>query len=268
MDKKELIMTCLSYETLFDDYSTIDIKEIVLGIPYLAALDFIVAKHNKFYYRPSDLEGQKTELYELRCSFLSDEKVLPRLDDFIIGQDNPCFIDNISTLYFELYILQYADKQSKDIVLTSKQKILVYKIYLYCSSLWLGVQQQNIENLDAMDLNLKVDVPVTEFKFPADFLTQLYKANEFFVFCENATPHDTISKWLISDKGKQNYQEYLFDVFELYRHTIANHILKKSMLNNVTHWFLDNYCVDIDSQKELCLNKNTGIKYLSKQFLG
>lgn len=83
--------------------------------------------------------------------------------------------------------------------------------------------------------NLKVDIPVTEFRFPADFHAQLYKANEFFVFCENTTPHNTISKWLISDKGKNNYQEYLLDVFELFKHTISDHILKKRNLPPATH---------------------------------
>ena len=97
--KDELIMTCLAYETLFDDYTTIDIKRVVSGIPYLAALNFIVAKHNRFYYCPSDLEGQKNELYELRCSFYSEGNVLKRLDSFILEQDNPYLIDNISTLY-------------------------------------------------------------------------------------------------------------------------------------------------------------------------
>ena len=41
---EELIMTCLAYETLFDDCLTIDIKSVVSSIPYLGALDFIVKK--------------------------------------------------------------------------------------------------------------------------------------------------------------------------------------------------------------------------------
>ena len=86
--KDELIMTCLAYDTLFDDYTTIDIKRVVSGIPYLAALNFIVAKHNCFYYCLSDLEGQTIELYELRCSFFDDNNVLQRLDSFILGQNN------------------------------------------------------------------------------------------------------------------------------------------------------------------------------------
>lgn len=39
---EELIMTCLAYETLFDDYLTIDIKSVASSIPYLGALDFIL----------------------------------------------------------------------------------------------------------------------------------------------------------------------------------------------------------------------------------
>lgn len=262
----ELIMTCLEYKTLFDDYSTIDIKKVVSSIPYLAALNFIVEKYNRFYYCLSDLKGQKNELYELRCSFLDNDTIIPRLDAFILGQDNPYLIDNISTLYFELYILQYADKQNGNLSLTPEQKVLVYKLYLYCSSLWLGIQQKNIENSDTLDLNLKVDIPVTEFKFPADFRAQLYKANEFFIFCRNMPPYDTISKWLISDKGKNRYQDYLIDVVELFRHTIPTHIFKKSDLPLSTHWFLDNYCFDINRQEELCLNKNRGIKFLRNHF--
>lgn len=259
-------MTCIAYETLFDDYLTIDIKSVASSIPYLGALDFIVKKQNNFYYCLSDLEGQKNELYELRCSFFGEDNVLQRLDYFILGQDNPYLIDNISTLYFELFILQYADKQNKNLVLTPEQKVLVYKLYLYCSSLWLGIQQNGIESLDLLDLNLKVDIPVTEFKFPADFQTQLYKANEFFVFCENATPHDTISKWLISDKGKNNYQEYLLDIFELFWQTISDHILHKSNLPPATHWFLDEYCFDPSNQEDLCSNRNKGIKFLRNHF--
>ena len=267
----ELIMTCLEYKTLFDDYSTIDIKKVVSSIPYLAALNFIVEKYNRFYYCLSDLDGQKNELYELRCSFLDNDNIIRRLDAFILGQNNPYLIDNISTLYFELYILQYADKQNGNLSLTPEQKVLVYKLYLYCSSIWLGIQQKNIENSDILDLNLKVDIPVTEFKFPADFHAQLYKANEFFVFCKDMPPYDKISKWLINDKGKNRYQDYLFDVFALFKHTILSHtipthIFRKSNLPISTHQLLDNYCFDINSQEELCLNKNRGINYLRNHF--
>ena len=85
-NREELIMTCLEYETLFDDFSSVDIASIAQDIPYLAALSFIVAKHHDFYYCLSDLEGQKNELYELRCSFLEEKKILSRLDEFIVGK--------------------------------------------------------------------------------------------------------------------------------------------------------------------------------------
>ena len=57
----ELVMTCLSYNTLFDDFVSVDIKSLASGIPYIAALDFVVAKHNNFYYCLSDLSGQRTD---------------------------------------------------------------------------------------------------------------------------------------------------------------------------------------------------------------
>ena len=38
---EELIMTCLAYETLFDDYLTIDIKSVASSIPYP---DFVTQK--------------------------------------------------------------------------------------------------------------------------------------------------------------------------------------------------------------------------------
>lgn len=265
-NREELIMTCLEYETLFDDFSSVDIASIAQDIPYLAALSFIVAKHHDFYYCLSDLEGQKKELYELRCSFFEEKKILSRLDEFIVGQDNPYLIDNLSTIYFEMYILQYSNRKSKTIELTPEQRILVYKLYLYCSTLWLRDQQYKIENLNVIDFNLKVDVPVTEFKFPSDFYAQLYKANEFFVFCESRSPYDTISKWLICDKGKNNFQEYLLDIFELFRHTISDYIFKKSKLPNAIHWILDNYCIGKLNQEQLCENKNKGIRFLRNHF--
>lgn len=265
-NREELIMTCLEYETLFDDFSSVDIASIAQDIPYLAALSFIVAKHHDFYYCLSDLEGQKNELYELRCSFFEEKKILSRLDEFIVGQDNPYLIDNLSTIYFEMYILQYSNRKSKTIELTPEQRKLVYKLYLYCSTLWLRDQQYKIENLNVIDLNLKVDVPVTEFKFPSDFYAQLYKANEFFVFCESRSPYDTISKWLICDKGKNNFQEYLLDIFELFRHTISDYIFKKSKLPNAIHWILDNYCIGKLNQVQLCENKNKGIRFLRNHF--
>jgi hypothetical protein len=165
-----------------------------------------------------------------------------------------------------MYILQYSNRKSKTIELTPEQRILVYKLYLYCSNLWLRDQQYKIENLNIIDLNLKVDVPVTEFKFPSDFYAQLYKANEFFVFCESRSPYDTISKWLICDKGKNNFQEYLLDIFELFRHTISDYIFKKSKLPNAIHWILDNYCIGKLNQEQLCENKNKGIRFLRNHF--
>ena len=49
-------------------------------------------------------------------------------------------------------------------------------------------------------------------------------------------------------------------------HTLSTHIFKKSDFPLSTHWFLDNYCFDINRQEELCLNKNRGIKYLRNHF--
>lgn len=162
--------------------------------------------------------------------------------------------------------MQYADKNSSEIVLTEKQKQSVYKLYIYCSNLWLDIQQKNIEGLDSIDLNLKVDIPVTEFKFPTDFHTQLFKAHEFFKFCSSSTPFDSISKWMICEKGKNNFSEYLIDVFELFRHTINNHILKKSSLPQSTHGMFDMFLYDVNSTEDICGNLNEGIKYLRNHF--
>ncbi|MBQ0089382.1 MAG: hypothetical protein KBT27_08620 [Prevotellaceae bacterium] len=263
---KELIMTCLSYETIFDDYETIDIIDLVKNIPCFAALEFISKKQSNFYYCLSDLKGQKNELFELRCTFFSDEIIKSKFDNFIMSQESPYLIDNISTLYFFLLLLQYGDKKNTEFEISLEQKQNIYKAYLYCSNLWLDVQQKNVEGLNPLDLNLKVDVPVTEFKFPADFHSQLYKANEFFVYCQSDNNFKTISDWLIADKGKNNFQEYLLDIFELFRHTIDNNILRKSNLPQATHWFLDMYAVDFSSEQELWSNRNNGIKYLRDNF--
>lgn len=259
-------MTCLSYETLFDDYSSIDITGFVKDIPCFAALDFISRKQNNFYYCLSDVEGQKNELYELRCSFLDNTAIISKLDNFIVSQGNPYLIDNISTLYFFLLLLQFGDKQNTSAEITKELKQKIYKAYLYCSNLWLDVQQKNVEGLDPLDLNLKVDIPVTEFKFPADFHSQLYKANEFFVYCQTDNDFKSISNWLIADKGKNNFQEYLLDIFELFRHTIESNILRKSGLPPATHWFLDMFAVDFTSEQNLWSNRNNGIKYLRDNF--
>ena len=37
--------------------------------------------------------------------FFEEKKILSRLDEFIVGQDYPYLIDNLSTIYFEMYIL-------------------------------------------------------------------------------------------------------------------------------------------------------------------
>lgn len=264
--EKELIMTCLSYETLFDDYATIVITDFVKDIPCFAALDFISSKQNNFYYFLSDIEGQKKELYELRCSFFFDSIVTNKLDNFITLQDSPYLIDSISTLYFFLLLLQFGDKNNTSFVITPEQKQMIYKTYLYCSNVWLDIQQKNVEGLDSIDINLKLDVPVTEFKFPADFQSQLYKANEFFVYCQSDNDFKIISDWFIADKGKNNFQEYLLDIFELFHQTIDSNILRKSKLPPTTHWLFDTYVVDYDSEQDLWCNRNNGIKYLRNNF--
>lgn len=73
-NREELIMTCLEYETLFDDFSSVDIASIAQDIPYLAALSFIVAKHHDFYYCLSDLEGQKMNYMNLGVLFLKKKR--------------------------------------------------------------------------------------------------------------------------------------------------------------------------------------------------
>ena len=39
-------------------------------------------------------------------------------------------IENISTLYFELCLLQYADKNTSVRILSADQKVAAYKLYL------------------------------------------------------------------------------------------------------------------------------------------
>ena len=73
-NREELIMTCLAYETLFDDFSSVDIASIAQDIPYLAALSFIVAKHHGFYYCLSDLERQKKNYMNLGVLFLKKKR--------------------------------------------------------------------------------------------------------------------------------------------------------------------------------------------------
>jgi hypothetical protein len=213
------VLPLVEYKDLYTDVNYVHPSDLLVGIPTLQALEFIVTLQNKVVYAYSDIKTQQKLLAVMHS--LLESSAANKLDDFIAkavtrGQ-YPVLIDNYSCLLFYLLALQNYDPSNRNLTDTDKRQI--FKAYLFCSHVWLDHQQKDIKGLTKIELSLRVDLPIVEFKTYKDFKSQLYKASRFFLFCEKNELFGKFAQWFFNDRGFVDASDYLMKIFNLFSHT-------------------------------------------------
>jgi len=259
------VLVALSYDTLWDDFDTFDVKALVSTIPYKSALKFLIEKLSKVYYSFGDYKTNKDFIYEYRCYMQNETQITEKIDKFLIDQPYPVVITNEGALLFCQLLLQCGHKTNEERNLTPDEIRSFYKALLYCNKLWLDVQQNGIQGLNLTLLSLKIDVPYSEFKYNKDFKPALYKCRIFLEFCNNNKTLQPYVDEFLKERGVDSTANYILSLFLPYYDSIQTWTL--SNMNELYSHFCSNYLVDLNNCANLWDDKKQGLLYLRNHFL-
>jgi len=250
------IIVALSYNQLYDDFSFVNPKSFLSNIPSFDALRFILNMECKVHYNLHDPQTD-TDILEYLYQFL-DETERKRFSKYAEKHKGKLILINAEgTMRFVRLSLSCFTPERVGFVLNDNDKKNIFKAYLYCNQIWTS-ENIKINNMTFghgresrksyfVDLSLKLDVPISEFKLFKDFRTQFYKAIKFFEFAEKDCLFSKILPIFCADRGVADWKEYiriLFGFFEpsLNTPTLDMHDVHPSILR-----FMDSYLVDTTS---------------------
>lgn len=274
------IQVAISYDVLYGDYDKVNPFTFIKGIPTIAILNFVVELQNKVLYALSDTPTQKQMIKEM-CPWLND-KVRYKAWQFQKKHKMPLLMSSESSfLMFRLTLSNYVPFESGDEELDLCQDEMegVYKAILYCNQIWTD-HQSHINNIhriarDSMSLakfSVSLDLPIVEFKFYKDFRTQLYKAVQFFKFCENDPTFSTYLPYFYKDCKVLNWKEYLLQLFNFFYASLKNKYISlddhRNPLPTSLHDFFGQFTIDTnDKYLKNLWDDNQGMKYIRDHFL-
>ncbi len=258
----------IDYSTLWTNFSKEDPSNFLKEISTIRAIEFIIHLQNKVIYSYSDKTTQFNLLHY--ASGILEEREKTLIKDFIhrtrANGNIPALMNNNSCFLFYMLALQNYNSLDNELSIEDKRNVL--KAYLYCSQTWLEKQQSNLKKLDFIELSLRVDIPVVEFKFYKDFKPQLYKATQLFIASSSDIYLRKFVNYFCEDCGVMNPSDYLMKIFNLFSLTAIDPtpdsvIVDKTQENSFT--FFEQYVVKPADCKQIWDNKDMG--YLRNHFL-
>lgn len=268
--RKPSVFIAVGYEEIYDDFNTVNPLNLIAGIPTITVLKFVAEKFSSIFYAQSDVVRQRQYILDF-CPHLPNE-VRQKVWSFIRRTEeggNHAFIYGaiVCQMVYRLALqLNVPLDEDEDIELYEDEYEPVFKALLYCNSIWTN-QQISKGNPTAAELFLKMDVPIAEYKHYKDFRPQLYKARQFYDFCENDDTFKTYLPYFLKDKGVNNWGEYLIMLFGIYSHSIKSCVLPKG--SDVENKFLSQFTINVNdgSTENLWNLEYKGLGYLRDHFL-
>lgn len=238
------VHTALCYNDLWKNYKSIDPLALINDMPTVALLNFMVDIHKKVEYAYSDTATQKQIIRDL-ISYLP-VKDKQKVFHFFKRHDYPFLISHDTAIYFySLALSNYCsmdDFEDTDLELTQEEESSSFKAILYCNQLWSDSQvADDLSNMDVIDLSILIDIPISEYKFNKDFRPQIFKAIQFFSFCEKDPNFKNYLSAFLKDVGTGVWNEYIFILFLF----LADAIEKRQLtMKDELTTFLSRYIID------------------------
>lgn len=270
-ERKPSIFVAIGYEEVYDDYETVNPLELLEGVPTVAVLKFIAEKYATVFYAQSDVLRQRQNIRDF-CPYLSKSSK-KRVWNFINRTEkngNKVFLYGAvgCQMLFRLALQMNVplDGDDDDMDLYEDEYEPVFRAILYCNSRWTN-HQLSAENTNIGDVSLKIDIPIAETKHYKDFRQQLFKARQFYDFCEKDATFKTYLPYFLKDKGVENWGEYLTLLFGIYSHSLKASVLPRG--NVMETKFLSQFVINPEEAEEENLwNKGyKGLGYLRDHFL-
>lgn len=253
----------LCYNALWNDYQSIDPQSIIKDVPTVALLNFMVDIHKKVEYAYSNTVIQKQIIRDLSQSLPKKDR--KKIYNFIKNHDFPFLISHDTATYF--YSLALSKFCSMDnfidtnIELTEEEYTAAFKAILYCNQKWSDIQiAEDFSNLDVIDISILMDIPICEYKFNKDFRPAIFKAIQFFSFCERDPDFQIYLSAFLKDINIDNWKKYIYNLF----HLLAEAIEKRQLyLKGELSTFFKKFIIDISDPK---LNQLWNSQFKNKYF--
>ena len=261
------VYVALTYDCLYDDYDTVNVHELLYGIPSICILNYIIREFYKVAYSLSDNSTQRKMIRNM-CNHLKGEP-RKRIWNFLNKHKHSILIETYGLLMMEALILKNwtpVDTDEETLDLCEDEYEPVYKALLYCNKQWTDLQTKGFKNNKMIDVSLLLEIPIAEFKFFKDFETQMYKAIKFFEFCESDKVYNSYLSYFYHDHKIDSWKQYVLRLFEMMRASLNNPYVTIDEKYPNDRLFFDQYIIILDDCRKKWEDFNS-IAYLRNHFL-
>ena len=268
--RKPSFFIAIGYEEIYDDYDTVNPLDLLDGIPTVAVLKFVAEKYSTVFYAQSDIVRQRQFIRDF-CPLLPKsirQKVWKFIERTEKSGNNVFMYGAVGCqmLYRLALQMKVPLEPGDDTELCKEEYEKVFKALLYCNSRWTN-HQLSKDKTRIGDISLKMDISIADNKHYKDFRPQLYKARQFYDFCDKDALFKTYLPYFLKEKGVRNWGEYLTLLFGIYSFSIKNTVLPKG--NAMENKFLSQFVIDGDeaAMAKLWDMGYKGLGYLRDHFL-
>lgn len=268
--RKPSVFVAIGYEDLYEDFETVNPMELLDDVPTVAVLKYISEKYASVYYAQSNAAKQRQLVSEF-CPHLPIQ-IKRNVWKFITNTEKAgnhflIYSAMVCQMMYRLSLQHYVPIDvGDDYELCEDEYEPVFKALLYCNSIWTNKQLSKGSH-KLGDISLKMDIPIAEIKHYKDFRPQLFKAYQFYTFCEKDGTFSTYLPYFLNDKGVENWGKYISLLFGIYQYSINSSVLPQG--NPLERQFLSQFVINVEdgSTKTLWDEGYSGLAYLRNHFL-
>lgn len=216
------ISVSIGYKDIFDDYESVEISELLDGIPTSNAIQiagyFMAQLHT--VERDASLQLEFLNMWAGRLP----NKIQATVSEFVNRVSNSqnasfSFLDNVSSLTLIEHILVHHNDLAMLEDLTPEQELNLFKAYLYCSQKWIDEQLPAFDKSTQKEIHeilLPAQLPYQEILELKDFRIQFIKAIYFFRFCEQDEVFIDYLNIFLAEYNLSSWHDYLMNLLQLY----------------------------------------------------
>ena len=264
------IIVCMGYDSFYDDYDKVDVHEILKGIPSVVALKFVAENLEKVLYSQSDTR-KHIQLIRDYCQYVPKE-IRDKIWKYLrTNQESELYETYGCSLLYGLILQNFTPQEEDDDCneLCEDEYEKIFKALTYCNKRWTYEQEVNAKIPNVIDMSIRIDMPVVEFKRYKNFMYQIYKTIPFFEFLESDTYYNTqVLPAFYADHRVTHWREYIARIMNLYSQSLKTCMLDVSAGTNEDVHFFEQYAANPKDPE--CANLWEGhnaISYLRNHFL-
>lgn len=218
------ITASIGYKDVFDDYTDVNIGELLKNIPTKNSLEivghFLAQLHTN--EKNASLQWIFLKMWLIRLPNTIYQRVQNFVEKKLESSSMFNFINNVSGLILIENIIENSNELNLATALTIEQELNLFKAYLYCSQLWIDKQEQGYklpdeeQDDDIIKILLPTQVQFQELLEFKDFRLQFIKAIYFFRFCESNPQFKIYLEIFLSEYKLESWHNYLMNLLTLY----------------------------------------------------